>query len=73
MVKVQTVLVLDYKKTNDRKFFCSSPKLIASASDIDEAFKSMHQSIMTKVKNYWKKYWIVLDVIMNHSSKIFLY
>ena len=48
--KVQTILVLDYKKRNDRKIFHSSAKLIASDSDIDEAFKSMHQSIMTKIK-----------------------
>ena len=48
--KVQAVLVLDYKKINDRKIFHSSTKLIASYSDIDEAFKSMDQSIMTKIK-----------------------
>ena len=47
--KVQAVLVLDYKKINDRKIFDSSTKLIASYSDIDEAFKSMDQSIMTKM------------------------
>ena len=29
-----------------------SAKLIASDSDIDEAFKSMHQIIMTKIKHY---------------------
>ena len=39
-------------KINDRKIFHSSTKLIACDSDIDEAFKSMHQSIMTKIKNY---------------------
>ena len=50
--KVQTILVLGYKKRNDCKIFHSSAKLIASDSDIDEAFKSMHQSIMTKIKNY---------------------
>ena len=69
--KVQTILVLDYKKRNDRKIFHSSAKLIASDSDIDEAFKSMHQSIMTKIKNYACKDWIVLDVIIKHSIKIF--
>ena len=47
--KVQTILVLDYKKRNDSKMFHSSAKLIASNLDIDEAFKSMHQSIMTKL------------------------
>ena len=46
--KVQAVLVLDYKKSNDRKIFHSNTELIPSDSDTDEAFKSMHQSIMTK-------------------------
>ena len=36
--------------------FHSSTKLIASYSDIDEAFKSMHQSIMTKIKKYAIEY-----------------
>ena len=40
-------------------------------SDIDEAFKSMHQSIRTKTKNYAYEDWIVLDVIIKHSTKIF--
>ena len=56
--KVQTILAL---KLN--------AKLIASDSDIDEAFKSMHQSIMTKIKNYACKDGIVLDVIVKHSIK----
>ena len=50
--KVQIILVLDYKKRNDHKIFNSSTKLIASDSDIDEAFKPMHQSIIKKIKNY---------------------
>ena len=37
--KVQTILVLDYNKSNDRKIFLSSPKLIAKDLGIDEAFK----------------------------------
>ena len=45
--KVQAILVLDDKKRNDSKIFHSSIKLIASDSDIDGAFKSIHQSIMT--------------------------
>ena len=69
--KVQTILVLDYKKRTDDKIFHSSTKLIASDSDIDEAFKSVHQSIMTKIKNYAFEDWTVLDVIINHSVKIF--
>ena len=50
-----------------------SAKLIASDSDIDEAFKSMHQSIMTKTKIYACKDWIVLGLIIMHSIKIFEY
>ena len=46
-------------------------KLIASDSDINQAFKSMHQNIMKKVKNYADKGWIVSDVIIKHSIKIF--
>ena len=68
---VQTVLVLDYKKINDRKIFHSSTKLIANNSDIDEAFKSMHQSSLTKIKKYVCEAWIVLLVIIKHSIKIF--
>ena len=68
--KVQTILVLDYKKRNDRKIFHSRTKLTAINSDIDEAFKSMHQSIMTKIKNYADKDWIILDVIIKHSIKM---
>ena len=63
--------VWDYKKKNDRKIFHSSPTQVASDSDIDEAFKSMHQSIMTKIKNYVCEDWIVLDVTIKHSIKIF--
>ena len=69
--KVQTILVLDYKKINDRKIFYSSNKLIASDSDIDEAFKSMHQSIIIKIKNYACKDYFALDVIIKHSIKMF--
>ena len=45
------MLVLDYKKENGLKNFCPCANLIASDSYIDETFKSMHQSIMTKIKN----------------------
>ena len=68
---VQIIFVWDYKKRNDRKIFHSSAKLIASDSNIDEAFKSMRQSIMTKIKNYASEDWVVLDVIIKHSIKIF--
>ena len=68
---VQTILVLDNKKRNDCKIFQSSTKLTAKDSDIDETFKSVHQSFMIKIKNYADKDWIVLDVITKHSIKIF--
>ena len=48
--KVQVIFVLDYEKRNDPKIFNSSAKLIANDSDIDEAFKSIHQNIVTKLK-----------------------
>ena len=69
--KVQTILVFNYKERNDCKIFHSRTKLIESDSDIDEAFKSMHQSIMAKIKNYACEDWIVLDVIIKHSFKMF--
>ena len=69
--KVHTILVLVYKKRNNRKIFHSNAKLIASDSDIDGEFKSMHQSILTKIKNYACKDWIVLDVNIKDSIKIF--
>ena len=69
--KVQVILVLKYKKRNDHKTFHSSAKLIASDLDIDEAFKSMHQSIMTKIKHYASEDWIVIEKIVKHSIKIF--
>ena len=43
--KFQTILVLDYKKRNDHKIFHLSAKLIASDSNINKTFKSMHQSM----------------------------
>ena len=49
--KVQAILVLQYKKKNNRKIFYSCNKLVASNSDIDEEFKSMHQIIIIKIKN----------------------
>ena len=69
--KVLTILVLNCKKKNDRKIFHSSTKLITSDLDIDEAFNSMYQSIMTKIKNYAYEDWIILDVIIKHIIKIF--
>ena len=79
--KCQTILVLDYKKKKYCKIFYLCTKLIASNSDIDEAFKSMLQSIMAGTKRYACKDWIALDVIIQictvllrmHSIKIFEY
>ena len=68
--KVQLILVLEYKKINDRKIFHLSAKLIASDLEIDEAFKSMHQIIMAKIKNYASEDCIVLDAVIKHSIKI---
>ena len=48
--KVQTILVFEYKKRNDCKIFHSNVKVIANDSGINEAFKSMHQNIKTKIK-----------------------
>ena len=39
--------------------------------NIDAAFKSMHESIMTKIKNYACEDRIVLDVFIKYSIKIF--
>ena len=70
--KVQTIFVLEYLRRNDCKIFHSSAKITASDSGTDEAFKSMHQSIITKIKNYASEDCIVLDVIIKHSIKTFL-
>ena len=67
--RVQTVLVLDYKKRNDSQIFYSYTKINASDLDIDEAYKSMHQSIITKIKKYVCKDYIVLGKIITHSIR----
>ena len=69
--KVQAILVLDCKKRNDCKIFHSCAKLIASDSEIDKAFKPIHESIMPRVKYYGCEDWIALDVIRKHSINIF--
>ena len=53
------------------KIFYSRARLTASDSDTHEAFKSMHQSIMTKVKKYACKVWNGLDIIMKDNMNIF--
>ena len=69
--KVQTLLALEYKNGNDDKIFHTSAKLIASDSDIDEAFKWMDKSIMKTMKKYASEYWVVIQTIVNQSFKIF--
>ena len=69
--KVQAMLVLEYKKRKGPKIFHSSVDLIYSDLDIDKAFKFIHQSIKTKIKNYVREDRIVSDVIKKHSIKIF--
>ena len=72
--KVQSILILEYEKRDDHKsmhkIFHLNPKLNASDSDIDRAFKSIHQSIMMKLKNSAKGDWVV-ETIGKHSIKIF--
>ena len=46
--KVQTTFSLDYMKRDNSQIFYSCIKIIASDLDIDEAFKSMYQSLITK-------------------------
>ena len=71
-VRIPLLLIsFDYKIRNDHKIFHSSFKLIPSDSDINEEFKFMDQSIMTKIRNYARKDWIVLDIIEKHIIKIF--
>ena len=70
--KVQTILVLDIRKEMIGKSFIQVLNLKKSICDsvIDEAFKSMHQSIITKIKNSASKDWIVIQAIVKHSIKI---
>ena len=69
--KVETILALEYMKRNDHKTFHSSVKLIASDSTIDEAFISMYQSIITKIEKCASEGWIVFNIIISYSIKIF--
>ena len=69
--KVYTILVLDFKERNDCKIYHSRTKLIASDSDIGEAFKSMHQSIVKKMKHFAGEYCIVVNVIIKHNIEMF--
>ena len=68
---VQSILVLEYKKRN-YKIFHSSTILIANDSDIDEAFKPMHQTIMMRIKSSASEDWVV-ETIVKHYIEIFGY
>ena len=72
--KVQTVSVLENKKIDDHKsmpkIFQSSAKLIVKDSNLDKAFTSMHQSVMTKIKNSFSEDWIV-KIMVEHDVQIF--
>ena len=46
-----------------RKISHSNAKLIVNDLDSDKAFKSMHQSIMTKPKKSVNKDWIIKTVV----------
>lgn len=64
----QSMLLLEYKKY-DHKTFHSSAELVARNSDINETFKDMHQSIMTKIINFGSKDGVA-EIIVKHSMKI---
>lgn len=49
---------LQYQKKNDPKIFHSSAKLVANDLNIDEAYKSMHQSIIIEIPSYTSKDWV---------------
>ena len=71
LIGLKNLKFRQYKKGNDSQIFYSCTKLIASDFDIDEAFKSMHQSITTKIKNNTYDDYIALDTIIKHSIKTF--
>ena len=70
-LKDQSILVLQCNKGNDHKIFHLSVKLIASDSNTDEAFKSMYEAIMRKMKNSDSKYWVVIKTTVKRSIQIF--
>ena len=71
--KFQTDLVLKNKKIDDHKMmlkvFHQSVKLVVINADIDKAFRSMHQSVMTKTENFVREDQIV-KTIVGHGIKI---
>ena len=53
------------------KFSIRVLNLIPSDSDIDETFKSINQSIITKIKSSVSEDWVVIETIIKHSIKMF--
>ena len=72
--KIQTILVLEYKKIGDHKtihiIFHLSAELIANDSHIDTTFRSMHQSVMTRIKKINSEDCIATTIV-KHGIKIF--
>ena len=61
---------MSWKSLKFRQYWSySGAKLNASDSDIVEALKSIHQSIMTKIKNYACEDWIVRCNNFSYSYK----
>ena len=70
---IQTTLVLKNKKIDDRNvIFHLSAKLITDESGIDKVFGPMHQSDMTKIKNYVTKDWIV-KTLLEHVLRFLIH
>ena len=57
--RVYSILILEYKKRNYHETFESTTKRVASDSETDEAFKSMHQKILMKIKFFDSLDWVV--------------
>ena len=68
--RAQTILVLESKKEHDHKsvhkIFHWCVKLIVNNSDINKAFRSIHQSAITKIKKIFSDDWIVKKIV-NHD------
>ena len=69
--KVQTILVSEFKKIDDHKVICKIflfiTNLNVNDSDIDKAFRSMHQSIITKIKKFSL---LIVKTIVEHNIKL---
>ena len=69
--KVQTILVSEFKKIDAHKviykIFLFITNLNLNDSDIDNAFRSMHQSIITKIKKFSL---LIVKTIVEHNIKL---